>query len=56
MKIKCCKDCKERNEDCHSICDRYINEKKLHERYKKKITRQRKALQDIYIISQQKKR
>ena len=34
MAIKCCKDCKDRSEGCHSKCNKYLLEKEQFEKEK----------------------
>ena len=29
--IKCCKDCADRTVGCHSVCPKYLEEKRIHE-------------------------
>lgn len=29
--IKCCKDCTDRTVGCHSVCPKYLEEKRIHE-------------------------
>lgn len=33
--IRCCKDCQDRCLHCHSICEKYIAEKKEHDKQRK---------------------
>ena len=41
MGIKCCKDCDDRHPNCHSTCERYLAEKKEHERQREVAQKQR---------------
>lgn len=36
MPIRCCKDCEDRQLHCHSTCERYIQEKREHDRLREK--------------------
>ena len=46
--IRCCYECEERQEGCHSTCERYLEEKKKHQEYLKKVREGKKALHAGY--------
>ena len=43
-RVSCCKDCTERHVGCHSICKRYINQKKEWEKDKESIKKNKNPM------------
>lgn len=47
-KISCCRECKDRYENCHSKCEKYQEERRLFEEEKELIRKNKKNLIDTF--------
>lgn len=48
--IKCCKECRDRHENCWTGCEKYLAEKQEHQRMKKIINEDKRARQAVNSV------
>lgn len=45
--VKCCKDCTDRYVGCHSVCEKYLSEKKICDEEREAVFKSRETLRGI---------